>query len=427
GGACGARAGANRSDARHARGARHLGHARDHRVPGRALSRRGHLARGRRAAGAGAQPVRGDALELLRAARTHADEHSGLASGQGARCRGRVRHCAHLPPARPGAWRPSSGRPVPVRAVLRGRRVLRAGADAAAHLRCRAPRRPRALGRGHPGAATDARLDRRGPGGRTIPRPRRAVSRSPDRGAMKIYRVGGAVRDALLGLPPGDTDWVVVGATPERMAELGYTPVGRDFPVFLHPRTHEEYALARTERKTARGYRGFAFNCSPEVSLEADLAPRDLTVHAVAQADDGSLVDPCGGQRDIAARVLRHVGAAFAEDPVRILRLARFAARFPDFDVAPETLALARAMVASGEVDALVPERCWQEIARGLMTQHPSRMFAVLRECGALARILPELDRPGGGDGRELDRALRAADHAAGTKGSLELRFAALC
>lgn len=244
---------------------------------------------------------------------------------------------------------------------------------------------------------------------------------------MKIYRVGGAVRDALLGLPPGDTDWVVVGATPERMAELGFTPVGRDFPVFLHPQTREEYALARTERKTARGYRGFAFNCSPEVTLEDDLARRDLTINAIAQADDGSLVDPFDGQRDIEARILRHVGAAFAEDPVRILRLARFAARFPEFSIAPDTMALMRAMVDSGEVDALVPERSWQEIARGLMSAQPSRMFAILRECGALARVLPELDRLASGDGHGFARALRAADQAAARNTPLEVRFAALC
>lgn len=244
---------------------------------------------------------------------------------------------------------------------------------------------------------------------------------------MKIYRVGGAVRDALLGLPPGDTDWVVVGATPERMAELGYTPVGRDFPVFLHPRTREEYALARTERKTARGYRGFAFNCSPDVTLEDDLARRDLTINAIAQADDDSLVDPFGGQRDIEARILRHVGEAFAEDPVRILRLARFAARFPEFSIAGETMALMRAMVESGEVDALVPERSWQEISRGLMTARPSRMFATLRECGALARILPELDGLASGDGSGFARALRAIDHAAASNAPLEARFAALC
>src|SRR5690606_10511045 len=214
---------------------------------------------------------------------------------------------------------------------------------------------------GHPGAAGDARLDRRGPGGGALPRQGRTQPGSAARRAMKVYRVGGAVRDALLGLPAGDTDWAVVGATPERMAALGFTPVGRDFPVFLHPKTREEYALARTERKTARGYQGFAFNCSPEVSLEEDLARRDLTINAIAQAEDGSLVDPFGGQRDIEARILRHVGEAFAEDPVRILRLARFAARFPDFAIAPATMALMRAMVESGEVDALVPERSWQE------------------------------------------------------------------
>lgn len=241
---------------------------------------------------------------------------------------------------------------------------------------------------------------------------------------MKVYRVGGAVRDALLGLPAGDTDWVVVGSTPERMAELGFTPVGRDFPVFLHPETKEEYALARTERKTARGYQGFAFNCSPDVTLEEDLARRDLTINAIAQAEDGTLVDPFGGRRDIEARILRHVSEAFAEDPVRILRLARFAARFPDFSIAPETMALMRAMVESGEVDALVPERSWQEISRGLMTSRPSRMFDTLRECGALARILPELH---GLDGHGFARALRAADHAADAGEPLEVRFAALC
>ena len=241
---------------------------------------------------------------------------------------------------------------------------------------------------------------------------------------MKVYRVGGAVRDALLGLPAGDTDWVVVGATPERMAELGFTPVGRDFPVFLHPETKEEYALARTERKTARGYQGFAFNCSPDVTLEEDLARRDLTINAIAQAEDGTLVDPFGGRRDIEARILRHVSEAFAEDPVRILRLARFAARFPEFSIAPETMALMRAMVESGEVDALVPERSWQEIARGLMTSRPSRMFATLRECGALARIIPELDAI---EGDGFARTLRAVDHAADADESLEVRFATLC
>ncbi len=209
---------------------------------------------------------------------------------------------------------------------------------------------------------------------------------------LKTYVVGGAVRDALLGLPVKDRDHVVVGATPEQMRALGFVAVGKDFPVFLHPDTHEEYALARTERKTAPGYTGFAFHAAPEVTLEQDLQRRDLTINAIAQHDDGTLIDPYGGCDDIARRVFRHVSSAFAEDPVRILRIARFAARFTDFTVAPETLALMQAMVQSGEVDALVPERVWQELARGLMEAQPSRMFSVLRDCGALARILPEID-----------------------------------
>jgi len=209
---------------------------------------------------------------------------------------------------------------------------------------------------------------------------------------MQTFRVGGAVRDALLGLPVNDTDWVVVGATPGEMIAAGYLPVGKDFPVFLHPETREEYALARTERKTGRGYHGFAVHAAPDVTLEEDLARRDLTINAMAQAPDGSLIDPFGGQRDLRARVLRHVTEAFREDPVRILRVARFAARFHDFRLAPETLDLMRQMVAEGEADHLVPERVWQEIARGLMEERPSRMFELLRECGALARILPEVD-----------------------------------
>jgi tRNA nucleotidyltransferase (CCA-adding enzyme) len=210
---------------------------------------------------------------------------------------------------------------------------------------------------------------------------------------MQIYRVGGAVRDTLLGEAVTDHDWVVVGATPDDMVAQGYLPVGRDFPVFLHPQTHEEYALARTERKSAPGYHGFAFHADPSVTLEQDLARRDLTINAIAQDADGRLIDPYGGQRDLQARVLRHVSDAFAEDPVRILRLARFAARWPAFTVAPETLALCRQMVASGEVDALVAERVWQELARGLMETTPSRMFELLRDAGALARLLPEVDR----------------------------------
>jgi tRNA nucleotidyltransferase (CCA-adding enzyme) len=210
---------------------------------------------------------------------------------------------------------------------------------------------------------------------------------------MKTYLVGGAVRDALLGLPVGERDYVVVGATPEQMAAAGYRPVGKDFPVFLHPRTQEEHALARTERKSGRGYAGFTFHTGPEVTLEDDLIRRDLTINAIAQDDDGHLIDPHGGRRDLDARVLRHVSSAFAEDPVRILRLARFAARFAPlgFTVAPETLALCRQMVAAGEVDALVPERVWQEMSRALTGQRPSVFFEVLHACGALARILPEL------------------------------------
>jgi tRNA nucleotidyltransferase (CCA-adding enzyme) len=210
---------------------------------------------------------------------------------------------------------------------------------------------------------------------------------------MKAYVVGGAVRDELLGLPVNDRDWVVVGETPESMVAAGFRPVGADFPVFLHPQTHEEYALARTERKTSRGYRGFQVSCAPDVTLEEDLRRRDLTINAMARAESGELVDPSGGQADLQARVLRHVSDAFAEDPVRILRVARFAARFADFVVAPETLALMRTIVDHGEVDSLVPERVWQELSRGLMERSPSRMLEVLRDCGALARLLPELDR----------------------------------
>jgi len=241
---------------------------------------------------------------------------------------------------------------------------------------------------------------------------------------MKSYIVGGAVRDALLGLPVKDRDWVVVGATPEDMLAKGFRPVGKDFPVFLHPETQEEYALARTERKTAPGYRGFVFHTAPDVTLEEDLVRRDLTINAIARADDGTLVDPFGGQRDIAARVFRHVSDAFLEDPVRILRLARFASRFADFTVAPETLALMRTMVEAGEVDALVAERVWQELARGLMEATPSRMFAVLHACGALARIVPELgpDFPEHGGAH----AMRVLDHAASVDAPLSVRFATL-
>ncbi|WP_164962659.1 multifunctional CCA addition/repair protein [Rubrivivax sp. JA1026] len=209
----------------------------------------------------------------------------------------------------------------------------------------------------------------------------------------RFYVVGGAVRDALLGLPASDRDWVVVGSTPQELVAAGFRPVGRDFPVFLHPETGEEVALARTERKSAPGYRGFTIHADPSVTLEDDLLRRDLTINAIARAEDGTLVDPHGGQRDLQARIFRHVSDAFVEDPVRLLRLARLAARFTDFTVAPETEALLERLVADGEVDALVPERVWQELSRGLMEARPSRMFEILRRCGALARLLPELDR----------------------------------
>ena len=208
---------------------------------------------------------------------------------------------------------------------------------------------------------------------------------------LSVYVVGGAVRDELLGQPAGDRDWVVVGATPEDMAARGFLPVGGDFPVFLHPVSKEEFALARTERKSGRGYKGFTFYTGPDVTLEDDLQRRDLTVNAIAQTPDGALVDPCNGVRDIELKVLRHVGQAFAEDPVRLLRLARFAARFGDFSIASETLALSRRLVAEGEVDALVPERVWREVAKGLQTGSPARMFDVLQQAGALERVMPGL------------------------------------
>ena len=211
---------------------------------------------------------------------------------------------------------------------------------------------------------------------------------------MRVYLVGGAVRDAVLGLPVRERDWVVTGATPEELRRAGYKSVGREFPVFLHPESGEEYALARLERKTGPGYRGFVTEFSPDVTLEDDLARRDLTVNAMARSAEGDLVDPHGGQRDLEARVLRHVSPAFVEDPVRILRVARFAARFAPlgFTVAPETLALMRTMVVNGEVEALVAERVWQETARALATERPDIYFEVLRECGALASVFPEID-----------------------------------
>jgi tRNA nucleotidyltransferase (CCA-adding enzyme) len=224
--------------------------------------------------------------------------------------------------------------------------------------------------------------------------------------AMQVYLVGGAVRDELLGLSALERDWVVVGATPEQLQRLGYRPVGRDFPVFLHPQTKEEYALARRERKTGPGYRGFDTDASSDVTLEQDLQRRDLTINAMARSPDGALIDPYGGRADLAARLLRHVSAAFVEDPVRILRVARFAARFAHrgFHIAPETMALMRRMVESGETDALVPERVWQEMERALGEAQPAAFFDTLSECGALRVILPELAW------QESDRAaLRAA------------------
>lgn len=236
---------------------------------------------------------------------------------------------------------------------------------------------------------------------------------------LKIYIVGGAVRDALLGLPAGDRDWVVVGATPEIMVARGFIPVGGDFPVFLHPVTKEEYALARTERKSGRGYKGFTFYTGAEVTLEEDLKRRDLTVNAIAQSMAGELVDPLNGVQDLRAKILRHVGPAFEEDPVRILRLARFVARFTEFTVAPETLALCRKMVASGEVDALVPERVWQELSRGLMSEQPSRMLELLAEVSAAQRIMPELVL----SSRVQDLANRVAQQGL----PLASRYAVLC
>lgn len=251
---------------------------------------------------------------------------------------------------------------------------------------------------------------------------------------MKVFCVGGAVRDALLGLPVKDRDWIVVGATPEQLFAQGYKPVGKDFPVFLHPHTHEEYALARTERSTARGYKGFSVYAAPDVTLEQDLARRDLTINAIARDAHGQHIDPYHGIADLKAKVLRHVSDAFIEDPVRILRTARFAARFSDFTVADETVKLMCHMVEDGEVDALVPERVWQELARGLMEPTPSRMFDVLRSCGALKRILPELDRLWGVPQPALHHpeidtgvhVMMVVDYAASQGYNLPVRFAAL-
>ncbi len=251
---------------------------------------------------------------------------------------------------------------------------------------------------------------------------------------MQIYTVGGAVRDELLGLSVRDRDYVVVGGSPETMLSNGFRQIGKDFPVFLHPQTHEEYALARTERKVSHGYTGFSFHAAADVTLEDDLARRDLTINAIARANDGTLIDPFGGVADLQARVLRHVGPAFIEDPVRILRVARFAARFSEFTVAPETLNLMREMVTKGEVDFLVAERVWQELAKGLMEDKPSRMIWVLRESGALDRLLPELARLFGVPQRadyhpEVDtgvHVMMALDYAAQCNYALPVRFSVL-
>jgi len=251
---------------------------------------------------------------------------------------------------------------------------------------------------------------------------------------MKRYLVGGAVRDRCLGLPVVDRDWVLVGADVDALVAQGYRAVGADFPVFLHPETQEEHALARAERKTAPGYRGFTFHAGPEVTLEEDLMRRDLTINAMAEDESGALIDPFHGKADLERGIFRHVSPAFAEDPVRILRIARFAARFPDFVVAPETAALMRQMVETGEVDALVPERVWREISRGLMEKKPSRMLEVLRDCGALARVLPEVDRLFGVPQRadyhpEVDSGvhlLMVLDMAARLDATLAVRYACL-
>lgn len=241
---------------------------------------------------------------------------------------------------------------------------------------------------------------------------------------MKAYVVGGAVRDRLLGEPVHDRDWVVIGATPEQLVAAGYTPVGRDFPVFLHPATHEQVALARTERKAGRGYHGFVFHAAPDVTLEQDLERRDLTINAIAEdPDSGELIDPFGGRRDLEQRVLRHVSPAFADDPVRLLRVARFAARWPEFSIADDTQALLLRLVTGGEVDALVPERVWQEMARGLCEARPSRMLELLHAWGALARLAPMFDAAFA-DSARRGWSLRAVDAASPR---LALRFACLC
>jgi tRNA nucleotidyltransferase (CCA-adding enzyme) len=274
-------------------------------------------------------------------------------------------------------------------------------------------------------------------------------SPKPAAAALRTYLVGGAVRDALMGRAVKDRDWCVVGSTPEEMVQRGFLPVGKDFPVFLHPETREEYALARTERKTAAGYHGFQFHTAADVTIEQDLARRDITINSIAyylintpasrvfdakSLKNQDLIDPFDGQRDIEQKILRHTSPAFAEDPVRILRIARFAARYPGFSVAQETMGLMRRMVAAGEVDALVPERVWQELAKGLMEEKPSRMFQVLRQCGALEILLPDVQRLWGvpqpeAHHPEIDTGVHlmmVLDMAAQLQAPLAVRFACL-
>jgi tRNA nucleotidyltransferase (CCA-adding enzyme) len=256
----------------------------------------------------------------------------------------------------------------------------------------------------------------------------------PEDKPLTVYCVGGAVRDELLKMPVKDRDYVVVGSSVDEMLKRGYQAVGKDFPVFLHPKTHAEYALARTERKTSKGYKGFTVHAQPDVTLEEDLARRDFTINAIAKAADGRLIDPFGGQEDIQKKIIKHVGKAFIEDPVRILRAARFSARFVDFNVAPETMQLMQQMVVDGEVDALVPERVWQELSKGLMEKQPSRMFEVLQRCGALQRLMPELACLWGVPQTEqyhpeIDtgvHVMMAIDYAAKQQFSLPVRYAVL-
>src|SRR5438552_16258381 len=347
-----------------------VGLARDPRISrGKASAVAGRSGR----AGAGALGVRGNACRVSEAARAHEHERAQAPSRQGENAGSACRN------------RPGGGdlvevqAAVPVRSVRRRGRDVRAGGAALQDLRGRAAAGVPRLRRCRARAARDARVDR---SGAARDRGHSAVRH----GRVKTYVVGGAVRDELLGLPVEDRDHVVVGSTPEEMERLGYKPVGNDFPVFLHPLTHEEHALARTERKVARGYRGFQIHAAPDVTLEQDLARRDLTINAMARDEAGRRVDPFGGAADSERGLLRHLSPAFVEDPVRILRVARFAARF-GFAVAPETMALMRSMVANGEADALVPERVWQEFSKGLMEGNAALMFPGLAESGLLHKL----------------------------------------